>query len=233
MFDKVSAIVSAYFAEEYLQGRIDNLMEQEPRPEIIVVLQFDSPEAQIMDNYGYEAHVTRLYTTDVPTVASAWNIGIKASTGKYITNSNCDDRLLPGALAKLIQVLDDNPDCAVAYGNQNIVKEIDGEVVGKYEWAEGNLEKLLLGCFLGPMPVWRKSVHDKYGYFDETFKSAHDYEFWLRLSAGKEKFYHVREVIGNYLDRHSSVEHRQKILSIWETARARALYRKGVKAWSY
>lgn len=228
---KVSAIVSAYYAVDYLQGRLDNLFTQEPTPEIVVVCQEGSGEHQIAKDFGNG--VVIVTTPDIPTIYDAWNMGIKASSGEYLTNANTDDRLLPGALAKMSEILDIRTAVALVYGNQDIVKEIGGEVTGKFEWAEGKFDKLLQGCFVSPMPMWRRSLHDKYGYFDPDLKVAGDYDFWLKIAKGGERFFHLKETIGIYLDSRTSAEHRQKNLTAWETARVRGRYRKGIGIWDY
>lgn len=226
----VSSIVSAYYAEPYLEGRLENLVAQNPQPEIVVICQSGSKEHDIVIDFmrRNDAEITTVLTPDIPTVYAAWNLGINAAKGEFITNSNSDDRLYPGALAKLAAALDGNKKYSVAYSNVDITEKIGGDITGRYEWAEGGIEALLTGCFLGPMPMWRKSLHDKYGMFDGEMHSAGDYEFWMRIAKAGEKFFHVREVCGVYLKRHDSAEHRLKLRSIWEQARARGRYREGV-----
>ena len=226
----VSAIVSAYYAEEYLEGRLANLTAQTPQPEIVVICKRESREHDITLDFmrRNDAAITVIVTDDIPTVYKAWNVGIEAASGDFITNSNCDDRLYPGALAKLAAAMDGNKKYSVAYANVDIVETIGGAPVGRYEWAEGGIQALMTGCFLGPMPMWRKSLHAKYGGFDADMHSAGDYEFWMRLAKAGEKFFHVRECVGAYLKRPNSAEHRFKLRSIWEQARARGRYREGV-----
>jgi glycosyltransferase involved in cell wall biosynthesis len=226
----VSCVVSAYFAAKYLDGRLENLQAQKPAPEIVVVCQEGSAEHKIALKYK---GVKLVLTPDIPTVYDAWNQGITHASGDYVTNQNSDDRLYPMALAKLARALDEHPEAAVAYSNADVVEEIGGKITSRYEWAEGGLEELVnMGCFLGPWPMWRKSLHDHYGLFDGEMHSAGDYEFWMRLASGGETFYHVNEVTGAYLNRPDSAEHRLKLRSTWEQARARARYRAGVKLWA-
>lgn len=226
---KVSCIVSAYFAEEYIEGRLENLLAQKPQPEIVVVCKDGSAEHKAALKFK---GIKLVLTPDIPTVYAAWNLGIEKTTGEYLTNSNSDDRLYPSALAKLAQALDDHPEAAVAYSNADVVEAIGGEIKSRYEWAEGGLENLVnQGCFLGPWPMWRTSLHEKYGYFDAEMHSAGDFEFWMRIAAGGETFYHVKQVTGAYLNRSDSTEHRLKLRSSWEQARARGRYRAGVEIW--
>jgi GT2 family glycosyltransferase len=218
---KVSAIVSAYYAVDFLNGRIENLMQQSPRPEIVIIAQEGSKEAEIAAGYD----VKLITTPDIPTIYVCWNMGIKEASGEYITNSNSDDRLYKGALAKLTDTLDKYPKYAVAYGDQDIVEKMGGDPISRYTWAEGGFDKLMEGCFIGPMPMWRRKLHDKYGYFDGEMHSSGDYEFWLRIAKAGEMFFHVREPMGAYLRRKESAENREPLRSLWETARARGRYK--------
>lgn len=230
---KVSCIVSAYYAEKFLEGRLQNLAEQEVEGghEVIVVCQKDSPEFKIVRDWvmtdGNMPVVPR-YTDDIPTVYEAWNLGIEVADGEFVTNCNSDDHHYPGALQTLATALDSHPGYGVAYFDVDRVKgKLEGEVFDTFRWAEGGLPELLRGCFIGPMPMWRKSLHDKYGLFDGKYKSAGDYEFWMRLAFNGVQFYHVRsKPLGLHLEHEQALEHRHVNLSIIEQARAKRPYRK-------
>lgn len=225
----VTAIVSAYYAEPYLAGRLDNLMAQTKKPQVVIVCQTGSAEEKIALKYyrGVDHEFfTIISTPDIPTIYAAWNAAIEFATGEFITNANCDDRLFPRALEEMEAALKRKPRYAVVYGNQEIVKEIGGAAVNVFVWKDGGYDELLHSCFIGPMPMWRRSLHDKYGFFNPEYRSAGDYEFWLRIAKAGERFLHFKAVVGQYLDRDDSAEHRQPLRSIWETARARARYAK-------
>lgn len=220
---RASAIVSAYFCDEYLKGRIENLLQQTERPEIIVVCKSGSKEHTIACEYEQTVVIT---TQNTPTIYEAWNIGVKTATGKYITNANSDDRLKPHALKTMADILDKESTYGLVYADVEIVREIDGKVINVYKWIEGGFNELLQGCFIGPMPVWRKNLHERFGYFDETYKVAGDYEFWLRLAKGGVRFFHVRGYpLGTYLKRETSAEHREPLRSLWEANNVRSKYR--------
>jgi len=42
------------------------------------------------------------------------------------------------------------------------------------------------------------SLHDKYGTFDEKYRSAGDWEFWLRCVEGGSQFLKHPEILGVY-----------------------------------
>jgi tetratricopeptide (TPR) repeat protein len=84
--------------------------------------------------------------------------------------------------------------------------------VGQYRWADFDPLQLLYGCYMGPQPMWRKKLHERYGWFDESLASAGDWDFWLRMAEG-ETFLHIDEVLGLYLYSQTSCEHRDPELS--------------------
>jgi len=218
----ITAIISAYFAEKYLASRIENLQEQDTPVDVIVVCEAGSTEHVIASKYSVEL----LTTPDVPTIYYAWNLAIKHAQTEFITNANCDDLLYPGALSYMIQNLRLRPEYCLAYANDDIMKEYKGFPTNRHEWFEGGLDELLQMCFIGPMPIWRRSLHEKYGFFDEDMRSAGDYEFWLRLASSGEKFLHLKRCVGAFLSRSDSASTRDPLRSTWESARARSRYRK-------
>ena len=227
---KLTGLLSTYYDLPLLQGRLYNLIDQN-LDEVIVIAEEGSEELRVINNWRSKHTLVRIRfrfirTAGVPTLYAAWNDAIDLSDGEYLTNINTDDRLYPGALQKMIDVLDDNPDIGVVYPDVDRVDEIDGEPFGQYNWAEGGLAALLRGCFLGPMPMWRKSLHDEYGLFDPEMHSSGDYDFWLRLAKNDVKMQRIPEVLGAYFDRPESIEHREPIRTTWETARSRGKYRE-------
>lgn len=218
---KVTAIVSAYYASEFIENRLLNLTTQIPQPEIVVVAQagsFESETALCFDN------VKLIQTTGVPTLYDAWNIAIEKATGDYITNANSDDVLYPGALKVMASTLDEREDIALCYADSDITKVYGADPINRMVWIQGGLEEIRMMCFMGSMPMWRRSLHDKYGMFDAKMRSAGDYEFWLRIMENGEQVLHIPRALGVYLVREESIYHSKPLLSIWEVARARSRY---------
>ena len=50
------------------------------------------------------------------------------------------------------------------------------------------------------MPLWRKSLHDRFGFFDESYKTAADGDFWLRCAVGGAKISMVNHPVGLYYE---------------------------------
>jgi GT2 family glycosyltransferase len=211
---KVSALVSAYYAERFLAGRLTNLQEQDPEPEVIVVCQAGSVEEKIAN--GFDVRV--IVTPDIPTIGAAWNIAIKAASGDYCVIANTDDRFLPDGLRMLSDTLDNTP--AAGYVFSDLFLEKYGITTprpnhGRLEHP-GLIEDAYAAFkqryFCGPMPMWRRSLHDTHGYFDEGYVVACDYDWVLRLAKAGVGIYWLNRMVGVYEIRDNSLELRNSNL---------------------
>ncbi|MBL9127934.1 MAG: glycosyltransferase, partial [Verrucomicrobiales bacterium] len=224
----VSAIVSTYKSERYLRGCLQDLLDQTiaDRLEIIVV-DSGSPENEraIVEEFQ-KKHPRIVYLrTERETIYAAWNRGAKLASAPYLTSANADDRHRPEALARLVALLESRPDCSVAYADCAVCENVHPdfgytEIRGYYRWPEFDPALLFRGCYVGPQPVWRRSLHDRYGGFDPAYRSAGDYEFWLRL-AKSETFVHLPEILGLHWYAESSLGHQNRDLTRDESDRAR------------
>jgi glycosyltransferase involved in cell wall biosynthesis len=210
----VSAIVSTYNSEEFLLGCLEDLTAQTISESLeIIVIDSASPqnEGEIVADYQRKHGNIRYVRTDRrETLYQAWNRGIKMATGKYVTNANTDDRHRKDALEIMAQVLEVEPDVALVYADQ-IYTRVPNETFESTSsrkrrmWKDYSYQALRGHCLVGPQPMWRKSIHDRHGYFDESYVSAGDWEFWLRIGR-LEKFKKVDEVLGLYLENPRGIE---------------------------
>ncbi len=211
----VTAIVSTYNSEQFIRGCLEDLEAQTMAKDLeIVVIDSGSPqnEKAIVEEFQRQYHNIKYIRTERETVYAAWNRGVKAASGRYITNANTDDRHRNDAYEIMANMLDKNPDISLVYAD---VYQTRGEnetfanhtAFGKYKWHDFDRKILLDGkCYIGPQPMWRKAVHDEYGYFHDAYVSSGDYEFWLRISQ-TNKLFHIKETLGLYLESPGSLEH--------------------------
>lgn len=206
----VSAIVSTYNSKKFIRGCLESLVDQtlykQGRLEIIVI-DSNSPqnEKAIVEEFVQQnANIRFIRTEQRETVYEAWNRGIKMASGKYVTNANTDDRLKADAIEKLANLLENNPDKVLAYGNSLVTKKENETFESNSSdgtedliWPDFDKRTMHSWCYIGPHPVWRKSLHDEFGFFDTKLTSAADWEFWLR-TALKNDFIHLDEFIGLY-----------------------------------
>nr|WP_167940963.1 glycosyltransferase [Desulfobaculum xiamenense] len=229
----VTAIVSAYRCERFLRGCLDDLLGQTIGERLeIIVIDSGSPENEsaIVEEYRRSHPNVRLIRTEErETIYAAWTRGARAATGRYLTNANADDRHRSDAFEVMARTLDENPDVALVYANSRITATpnqtfADCTPIGATDWPEFDRREFFRYNFVGPHPMWRRSLHGTYGYFDRDFEVCGDYEFWLRI-ARRENFRLIPEVLGLYFLSPETAERRDKLRSRNETLLARKRYR--------
>jgi glycosyltransferase involved in cell wall biosynthesis len=225
---KVTAIVSAYKSERFLKGCLDDLEAQTIADQLeIIVINSGSPEnehaivTEYIERYDNIVYVRTPWTEGV---YAAWNRGVLMARGEYLTNANTDDRHRRDALEMLSRALDEHPEACLTYAGYQLTRT-ENETFDKNTSTETFMPlkygraRLLMGyCFPGPQPMWRRSLHDEFGLFDEGYRSAGDLEFWMRISRPRlserfmsdwrrRRFVLVPEILGLYLKSPDSVEH--------------------------
>lgn len=210
---KITALVSAYYAEEYIERRLNNLHGIDT----VVVCRRNSAEHRI----SYEYPVRTIVTEDIPTIGKAWNIAIEAADGDYVFTANTDDLIYPEGLARMESVLDGLPRVGLVFGAVDIGDTKWQRIKDPTGILQFAPERLSRRCFIGPMPLWRKSLHQHFGMFDEDMVVACDYDMWLRFAFGGVGFYYIADSVGKYEKRADSLEHRNKHLIEDENRKAR------------
>jgi Glycosyl transferase family 2 len=199
---KISILTSIYKGEKYLKGFFESFLNISNLNEVELILIHNDPdieETNIVNEYKNE--IPNIIYTEVPRedVYASWNRAIKLSTGKYLAMWSVDDRRLPDSLGKQAEILEKNKDCMIVSGNYyKVFKYGDTNGYLKKDPVKQSLfnkvPKFNNGCFL----MWRKSVHDKVGYFDEQFKIGGDWEFWCRVT-NNFKALPCNTILGYYL----------------------------------
>jgi len=226
---KVTAIVSVFRAERFIQGLLDDLERQTLAHELEIVIidaASDENERRIIEQYQKRnKNIQYVRTGTRIGIYEAWNLGVSLARGQYITNANADDRHRPDAFEKMVKILEENPAVGLVYADVGVTEQ-ENEVIetatlsGEFRWPDFNPQLLFQVCYVGPQPMWRQELHKRYGFFDPTLKSAGDYEFWLRICRN-ETFIHLPEILGLYLLSSNGVEHENQSLSYRESELAR------------
>ena len=131
-------------------------------------------------------------------------MGIKMSSGEYVTNVNCDDRRAKWGLESQAKTLVSSPDIDLVYNDSYITHEPNTRWhqlepnTQHYNFEQFSKEAMLRGNLPHNNPMWRKNIHEKHGYFNEEYRSAGDWDLWLRCAFGGSKFKKCDELLGVY-----------------------------------
>lgn len=131
------------------------------------------------------------------------NVGVRATKYEYVFILMSDDCLYPGILPKYLEFIEQNPGRDLYYAEYDFFDD-KGKIPGKYmphrriyqKWLSEHLMGFLLYITF-PTAIYRKSLHEQYGYFDDTFKISGDWDFFIKLAKAKSVtslFYQARVV---------------------------------------
>jgi len=208
---KVTIITSVYNASKHLLGFLDNIVEQTIFDQCeLFLMNGNSPEAKIEDSIilPYTSQYNNIRYEKLnkdPGIYACWNLMIQNSESTYITNANVDDRIMPDCIEKHVNLLDSKSEIDVAYC-LNIRSHLPNTqpwmVTGNEEvfpTASFSKELMLQANLPHNHPVWRRSLHERFEYFEEEkYKSGSDWDFWLRCTMGGSKMELIPEKLGVY-----------------------------------
>lgn len=131
------------------------------------------------------------------------NNGIKIAQGKYILPLDADNRIYPAYISESINILDNNYDIAVVYGDAKIF----GDQNSIRKTGAFNKEKILKGNYIDACAVFRKTAWEKCGGYKEDmpFQGWEDWELWINMVENGFNFHYINEVLFDYRVAESSM----------------------------
>jgi glycosyltransferase involved in cell wall biosynthesis len=139
--------------------------------------------------------------------------GYKAATGKYFVKFDDDDRLMPDFLAKMSQILDENPSAGLV-GSDHWVMDERGKI--QHEWSEANSEKWgrsklksgMLPDILNQVFViqslqigatlWRSDALEDLDYMRQDWQNCEDNDLFVRFALSGRSAYYLSDRLMAY-----------------------------------
>ncbi|MCR5876720.1 glycosyltransferase [Phenylobacterium sp. J426] len=191
---KVSVIVSLYNAAAKLPGFVrflrQQLLLQAGRVEVIFV-DSGSPadEWAALEPVWRERPFPMVYarSAERETIQAAWNRALGLARGAYLVFLGVDEGVRPDGLARLARVLDDEPgvDWVMADSFINQIDRrgvVDQDVMAYVRTGLRGASHYLESTYLSYVGgMYRRTIHDRFGYYDESFRAAGDTEFKNRV----------------------------------------------------
>lgn len=214
---KCTLVTSVFKAEEFIPSFLNNCLELEgyrDHIEHIFLFSASAPMERrcLIDHTAANPNSMLIWNRKDPGLYECWNLGIRLAKTKYVSNANVDDLRAPSHVRELVEVLEEHHDKAVAATALLPFYEYTGEIDGIESSNPWYADRAGSFCFsdlfelhqaedsgewnMNPhnmphcMPVWRRSIHDSYGMFDEQrYGTFADWEFWLRITKSGESGY--------------------------------------------
>lgn len=196
-YHKVSIITVCLNSAEHLEKAIKSVSEQTYSGIEYIIVDGGSIDSSIDLFNKYKNRINKLLIEKDKGVFNAMNKGINLAEGEIIYFLNSDDRLYDNhVIEEVVAVFAKQPEMDFIYGNIEVFDPISGNsYVEKYP--EKTSKWLFIRKTIGhPATFFNSVCFKKAGYFDETYKIAADYEWYLRaLYVDKLKASHMEKNI--------------------------------------
>lgn len=224
---RVSIITSLFDGDEFIEGFLRDIVQQTIFNECeLIIVNAHSPgnEEPIIRKYQQQyPNIIYIKLSTDPGIYEVWNLAISLASADFVTNANIDDRRNPASLEIEETMLKYNPAIDLVYGDYVIThtpnmqfSQSSGCTIERI----ANFSSRNMGyCLPGPQPMWRKSMHSKYGWFSSHFSSYGDYEFWCRAVSKGSCFKKIPQFIsGVFYDNPQGLSRKIEIKNERDTA---------------
>lgn len=200
----VSTITPCFRMKPYLKKFLEELPNQTIFDQMEVVLDHNEPDEEEISwvkefQEKYPGRIKHIIVRPVEVIGASMNRCIKESSGKYVTIWNVDDLRTPNSLESQVRALEEkNGDITI--GDYRVVRSFG-------EKEQGNITKhkhipeseFIRSMYHGPFVMFKKSLCEKAGYFDEQLTSGADFDLCIRLSHNG-KVVVADDLLGYYLN---------------------------------
>jgi hypothetical protein len=188
---RVSVVIPAYNAEEYLAEALDSVIAQTYRDIEIVVVDDGSSDgtSAILDRYRRLDDRMIVHRQPRGGVVVALNQGLALARGEFIARMDADDISLPHRIERQVGFLDAHPAVAVVGGSVILVNAKNEEFHREAPPASDALIKAMLqdnSTMVHPAVLIRRDVLGDLGGYRDVVKYAEDYDLWLRIAERHE-----------------------------------------------
>jgi len=192
-FPLVSIITVVYNGESSIEKTINSVLDQTYTNIEYIIIDGGSSDNTLNIIERYSDRIDFWISEPDNGIADAFNKGISCCTGEIIGIINADDWYETGT----VQIIVDNlkPYPAVYSGHMNLFDNKGEKLIKLHKSRPERLSQTMRVAH--PSTFVDKSVYEKAGIYSTDFKSAMDYDFFLRVREYPFEIFIINEVLSN------------------------------------
>lgn len=174
----VTVITAVFNGEDCIAKCLDSVLSQDYPHIEHIILDGGSSDGTLETLRRYEDRVAVWVSEPDAGVYDAWNKGLKLARGEWVAFLGADDVYLEGAIRAYVDLAKKNPDAEFLSSRARLDHPTGYAPVfgGPWEWPR--CATAMTNIHVGTMH--RRSLFERYGQFDTSYRIAGDFEFLLR-----------------------------------------------------
>ncbi len=183
----VSTITPCFRMKPYLKKFLEELPYQTMFEEMEVVLDHNEPDEEEIAwvkafQEKYPNRIKHIIVRPVEVIGASMNRCIKEASGKYVTIWNVDDLRTPNSIESQVKALEEKHG-DIAIGDYRVVRSFGEKEKGDITHHKHiPTSEFIRSMYHGPFVMFKKTLCEKAGYFDEQLTSGADFDLCIRLS---------------------------------------------------
>lgn len=192
----VSIVTIVFNGEMHIEQTINSVLEQKYSPIEYIVIDGGSTDGTLQKIEKYKNRIDHFISEPDDGIYHAINKGISLACGDLIGLIHCGDYYEPDAVSDAVDSFL-NTGADVIYGNLKTIEEAGEEsIIRVVQGDHNNLKKRM--SILHPATFVSRKCYLRHGLYDIKYRSAADYDFFLKLFLSNVKFHHVDKVLANF-----------------------------------
>lgn len=183
MNPKVSIVLPCYNGASMLPQAIESVLSQTFQDwELIIVNDCSTDNTlEIAMRYEENDERIRVFSNSVnKKLPASLNEGFSHARGEYFTWTSDDNILLPNMLEMLCSFLDKHEDIGLVVSDYDII-DVNGNYVRTIKIPNDINICMPLNNYVGASFMYRRSIAQITGRYDERLYLVEDYDYWIRL----------------------------------------------------
>lgn len=176
---KLTIITINYNNKEGLRRTIESVVGQSTHNFEYIVIDGGSDDGSLEVIREYDDFITRWVSEPDSGIYHAMNKGISFASGEYCQFINSGDYLASDDVIETM--MRELPDCSIFYGNMIKFYPDGSQFMDSGSGQPIRFFRLYTGT-INHSPAWiKRSLFDKYGFYDESMEIAADWKFYLTV----------------------------------------------------
>lgn len=194
---RCSVVIPAYNAAEFVVQAVQSALDQDPRPQVIVV--DDGSRDATAELVAALPDVTLVRQENAGCPAARLR-GLDLATGEFFVFLDADDELTPGAIAAHLSAMDATPGAAMVFGSNHRIDATGHRIATYVQPVFETDDPHRVALSVTPTPsqcMYRRSAFEAVGGYDPTLRLCEDSDLNIRITAAGSILCHGRMVL-NY-----------------------------------